>query len=238
MPATPGGVRNEMLKILVVEDSPELAQAYRLALSQRGHEVQIEATGAGGARAAIADAPDVVLLDLMLPDIDGFSVCRHIRQDSDVPIIMLTARDDDGDIIGGLDSGADDYVVKPVSPGVLEARIRAVVRSRQPVAAADAPATALEYEGLRVDLGSLVVTRGGDELELSPNELRLLIVLLEHQGQVLSREQLLERAWGAAEAGDLRLVNAAVQRLRLKIEEDPADPQLLRTVRGFGYRLG
>ena len=227
-----------MLKILVVEDSPELAQAYRLALSQRGHEVRIEATGAGGARAAIADAPDVVLLDLMLPDIDGFSVCRHIRQDSDVPIIMLTARDDDGDIIGGLDSGADDYVVKPVSPGVLEARIRAVVRSRQQATTDASPATALEYAGLRVDLGSLVVTRDGEELELSPNELRLLIVLLEHQGQVLSREQLLERAWGAAEAGDLRLVNAAVQRLRLKIEQDPADPQLLRTVRGFGYRLG
>ncbi|GAA2840579.1 DNA-binding response OmpR family regulator [Leucobacter komagatae] len=227
-----------MLKILVVEDNPELAQAYRLALSQRGHDVQIEGTGAGGARAAIADEPDVVLLDLMLPDIDGFSVCRHIRQDSDVPIIMLTARDDDGDVIGGLDSGADDYVVKPVSPGVLEARIRAVVRSRQPAAQESAPATVLEYEGLRVDLGSLEVTRDGVELELSPNELRLLMVLLEHQGQVLSREQLLDRAWGTAAAGDLRLVNAAVQRLRQKIEADPAEPQLLRTVRGFGYRLG
>ena len=227
-----------MLKILVVEDNPELAQAYRLALSQRGHDVQIEPTGAGGARAAIADAPDVVLLDLMLPDIDGFSVCRHIRQDSDVPIIMLTARDDDGDIIGGLDSGADDYVVKPVSPGVLEARIRAVMRGRAVQTADGAQAHALEYAGLRVDLGSLVVTRDGEELELSPNELRLLMVLLEHQGQVLSREQLLEQAWGSAGVGDLRLVNAAVQRLRLKIEEHPADPQLLRTVRGFGYRLG
>lgn len=227
-----------MLKILVVEDNPELAQAYRLALSQRGHDVQIEGTGAGGARAAIADEPDVVLLDLMLPDIDGFSVCRHIRQDSDVPIIMLTARDDDGDVIGGLDSGADDYVVKPVSPGVLEARIRAVVRSRQPAVQESTPATVLEYEGLRVDLGSLEVTRDGVELELSPNELRLLMVLLEHQGQVLSREQLLDRAWGTAAAGDLRLVNAAVQRLRQKIEADPAEPQLLRTVRGFGYRLG
>lgn len=227
-----------MLKILVVEDNPELAQAYRLALSQRGHDVQIEGTGAGGARAAIADEPDVVLLDLMLPDIDGFSVCRHIRQDSDVPIIMLTARDDDGDVIGGLDSGADDYVVKPVSPGVLEARIRAVMRSRRPATADPEAATALEYSGLRVDLASLVVTRDGVELELSPNELRLLMALLEHQGQVLSREQLLEQAWGSAEAPDLRLVNAAVQRLRLKIEEDPAEPQLLRTVRGFGYRLG
>lgn len=227
-----------MLKILVVEDNAELAQAYRLALSQRGHEVRTEATGAGGARAAIADRPDVVLLDLMLPDLDGFSVCRHIRQESDVPIIMLTARDDDGDVIGGLDSGADDYVVKPVSPGVLEARIRAVMRSRQAVSGSAGTATALEYGALRVDLGSLVVTRGEEELELSPNELRLLIALLEHQGQVLSREQLLELAWGSSEAQDLRLVNAAVQRLRVKIEQDPADPQLLRTVRGFGYRLG
>lgn len=227
-----------MLKILVVEDNPELAQAYRLALSQRGHDVQIEGTGAGGARAAIADGPDVVLLDLMLPDIDGFSVCRHIRQDSDVPIIMLTARDDDGDVIGGLDSGADDYVVKPVSPGVLEARLRAVMRSRRPAVPDPEAVTALEYGGLRVDLASLVVTRDGVELELSPNELRLLMALLEHQGQVLSREQLLEQAWGSADAPDLRLVNAAVQRLRLKIEEDPAEPQLLRTVRGFGYRLG
>lgn len=227
-----------MLKILVVEDNAELAQAYRLALSQRGHDVHTEGTGAGGARAAIADRPDVVLLDLMLPDIDGFSVCRHIRQESDVPIIMLTARDDDGDVIGGLDSGADDYVVKPVSPGVLEARIRAVVRSRQAGQAASEVATVLEYGDLRVDLGSLQVTRAGAELELSPNELRLLMVLLEHQGQVLSREQLLELAWGSAAAHDLRLVNAAVQRLRLKIEQDPADPQLLHTVRGFGYRLG
>ncbi|KIP53273.1 response regulator transcription factor [Leucobacter komagatae] len=227
-----------MLKILVVEDNPELAQAYRLALSQRGHEVQIEGTGAGGARAAIQEEPDIVLLDLMLPDIDGFSVCRHIRQESDVPIIMLTARDDDGDVIGGLDSGADDYVVKPVSPGVLEARIRAVMRSRQVGQATEDTASVLAYGDLSVDLGSLVVTRGGEELELSPNELRLLMVLLEHQGQVLSREQLLARAWGSAASLDLRLVNAAVQRLRLKIEEDPADPQLLRTVRGFGYRLG
>lgn len=227
-----------MLKILVVEDNPELAQAYRLALSQRGHEVQIEGTGAGGARAAIQEEPDIVLLDLMLPDIDGFSVCRHIRQESDVPIIMLTARDDDGDVIGGLDSGADDYVVKPVSPGVLEARIRAVMRSRQVGQATEDTASVLAYGDLSVDLGSLVVTRGGEELELSPNELRLLMVLLEHQGQVLGREQLLARAWGSAASLDLRLVNAAVQRLRLKIEEDPADPQLLRTVRGFGYRLG
>ncbi|GAA1324431.1 response regulator transcription factor [Leucobacter albus] len=228
-----------MLKILVVEDNAELAQAYRLALSQRGHEVQTAATGAAGAHAALADRPDVVLLDLMLPDIDGFSVCRHIRQESDVPIIMLTARDDDGDVIGGLDSGADDYVVKPVSPGVLEARIRAVMRSRQSgLGPAEPPANSLSFGDLRVDLGSLVVTRGDEQLELSPNELRLLVVLLEHQGQVLSREQLLERAWGTAAAGDLRLVNAAVQRLRVKIEQDPADPQLLHTVRGFGYRLG
>lgn len=229
-----------MLKILVVEDNHELAQAYRLALSQRGHEVRIEHTGAGGASAAITGDIDVVLLDLMLPDIDGFSVCRHIRQESEVPIIMLTARDDDGDVIGGLDSGADDYVVKPVSPGVLEARIRAVMRSRSATgsAAQDAAATALEYQGLRVDLASLVVTRDGVELELSPNELRLLIALMEHRGQVLSREQLLERAWGSVATHDVRLVNAAVQRLRQKIEPDPADPQLLRTVRGFGYRLG
>lgn len=227
-----------MLKILVIEDNPELAQAYRLALSQRGHEVTTEGTGAGGANAALTEHPDVVLLDVMLPDIDGFSVCRHIRQESDVPIIMLTARDDDGDVIGGLDSGADDYVVKPVSPGVLEARIRAAVRGRQTATANAQAPTVLEHGELRVDLGSLVVTRGGVELELSPNELRLLIVLLEHAGQVLSREQLLERAWGSAEAHDLRLVNAAVQRLRVKIEVDPAEPQLLHTVRGFGYRLG
>lgn len=227
-----------MLRILVVEDNPQLAQAYRLALSQRGHEVRVEPTGAGGASAAIADAPDVVLLDLMLPDVDGFSVCRLIRQESEVPIIMLTARDDDGDVIGGLDSGADDYVVKPVSPGVLEARIRAVLRGRQAAKPAIHEVRVLEFANIRVELDSLVVTRDGDAIELAPNELRLLIALLEHPGQVLSREQLLALAWGESHSGELRQVNAAVQRLRQKIERDPADPQLIRTVRGFGYRLG
>lgn len=228
-----------MVRILLIEDNSEISQAYRLTMSRRGHEVSTELSGAGGLLAAGQSTFDVIVLDGMLPDIDGFEVCKQIRRYSAIPIIMLTARGDDSDVVGGLESGADDYLVKPVSPVVLEARIRAVLRRN--VAAAPPPEaddTQLSYGPLEVNLNSLVATKSGVELALTRTELLLLIDLMKNIGRVRSRAQLLERVWGNdADAVD-RNVDAGVQRLRAKIEDTPATPTLLTTVRGFGYRIG
>jgi DNA-binding response OmpR family regulator len=178
-------------------------------------------------------APDVVVLDVMLPGLGGFEVCRQLRHDSDIPVIMLTARGDDLDIVGGLEAGADDYVVKPVEPRVLDARIRAVIRR---TARAGTPAET--YGELTIDRGSLIVRRAGHVLSLTPTELRLLLVLSGSPRQVFSREQLLDLVWEHDYLGDSRLVDACVQRLRAKIEADTSDPRYIQTVRGFGYRFG
>lgn len=226
-----------MVRILLVEDDREISQAYRLTMSRRGHEVAVEFTGAGGVLSAIRGAHDVVVLDAMLPDLDGFDVCRQIRKSSSVPIIMLTARDQDSDIVGGLEAGADDYIIKPVAPAVLEARIRAVMRRN---AENDTPDddSLLHHGTLTVNLDSLIVTKAGAELSLTPTELKLLAELLRNPGQVLSRDQLLDRVWQTTENSAGRSVDAAIQRLRAKIEDDPAQPVMLHTVRGFGYRIG
>jgi DNA-binding response OmpR family regulator len=168
---------------------------------------------------------------------DGFEVCRRIRATGDLPIIMLTARNDDMDVVAGLEAGADDYVVKPVQPRVLEARIRAVLRrtSRQP---AGGPAEPERYGNLTIDRAALVVSRGGVPVGLAPTELRLLLELSGTPGRVLSRQQLLEAVWEHGYLGDSRLVDACVQRLRAKIEDDSAAPVYVQTVRGFGYRFG
>ncbi len=176
---------------------------------------------------------DVVVLDVMLPGLDGFEVCRRLRRDSDVPVIMLTARGDDLDIVGGLESGADDYVVKPVEPRVLDARIRAVLRR---IARAD---SAGETHGeLVIDRHALIVRRAGSDVSLTPTELRLLLVLSGSPRQVFSREQLLDLVWEHNYLGDSRLVDACVQRLRAKVEADSSEPRYIQTVRGFGYRFG
>ena len=226
-----------MVKILLVEDDQEISQAYRLTMGRRGHEVAVEFTGAGGVLSAIRGEHDVVVLDAMLPDLDGFDVCRQIRKSSAVPIIMLTARDQDSDIVGGLEAGADDYIIKPVAPAVLEARIRAVMRRN---AESDIPDddSLLHHGPLTVNLDSLIVTKAGAELSLTPTELKLLAELLRNPGQVLSRDQLLDRVWQTTENSAGRSVDAAIQRLRAKIEDDPAQPVMLHTVRGFGYRIG
>jgi DNA-binding response OmpR family regulator len=177
---------------------------------------------------------DVVVLDLMLPGIDGFEVCRRIRSGSDLPIIMLTARSDDMDVVAGLEAGADDYVVKPVQPRVLEARIRAVLRR----SAEPARHTTEQYRDLTIDRAGLVVRKNGEVVGLAPTELRLLLELSSSPGRVLSRQQLLESVWEHGYLGDSRLVDACVQRLRSKVEQDPASPVYIQTVRGFGYRFG
>jgi len=222
-----------MTNVLLVEDDPASRQGLELGLRRLGYGVRPAGTGEAALDALRDGAADVVVLDVMLPGLDGFEVCRRLRRDSDVPVIMLTARSDDFDIVGGLEAGADDYVVKPVEPRVLDARIRAVLRR---VARAGSPA---ETHGeLVIDRASLIVRRAGREVSLTPIELRLLLVLSGSPRQVFSREQLLDLVWEHDYLGDSRLVDACVQRLRAKIETDTSEPRYIQTVRGFGYRFG
>jgi DNA-binding response OmpR family regulator len=223
-----------MSRVLLIEDDQAVRDGLQLALTRQGHAVQAVETGEKGL-GRLAGA-DVVVLDLMLPGIDGFEVCRRIRSGSDLPIIMLTARSDDMDVVAGLEAGADDYVVKPVQPRVLEARIRAVLRrTAEP---SKQTAQQQQHGSLTIDRASLVVSKGGRIVSLAPTELRLLLELSGSPGQVLSRRQLLESVWEHDYLGDSRLVDACVQRLRSKIEDDPAVPVHIQTVRGFGYRFG
>ncbi|GGU46372.1 response regulator transcription factor [Lentzea flava] len=224
-----------MPRVLLIEDDEAVREGLSLALTYQGHTVDAVRTGEEGLDLLTSVAPDVVVLDLMLPGVDGFEVCRRIRAAGDLPIIMLTARNDDIDVVAGLEAGADDYVAKPAQARVLEARIRAVLRrSSLPV-----PEVAAErYGDLTIDREGLVVTRLGRPVPLAPTELRLLLELSSSPGRVLSRQQLLESVWDQGYLGDSRLVDACVQRLRSKIEDDPAAPVYVQTVRGFGYRFG
>jgi two-component system, OmpR family, response regulator MtrA len=222
-----------MATVLLVEDDPAARQGLELALRRLGYGVHLAETGEAALDGFSGAVMDVVVLDVMLPGVDGFEVCRRLRRGSDVPVIMLTARGDDFDIVAGLEAGADDYVVKPVQPRVLDARIRAVLRR---MAGATTPP---ETHGeLVIDRGSLTVLLRGREISLTPTELRLLLVLSGSARQVFSREQLLGLVWEHDYLGDSRLVDACVQRLRAKIETDTSEPRYIQTVRGFGYRFG
>lgn len=222
-----------MSSLLLVEDDPGVAEALRLALTSLGHRVEVAPDGQAGL-AGLAERPfDVMLLDVMMPGIDGFETARRVRQGSLLPIIMLTARSDPIDIVAGLECGADDYVTKPVEPRVLDARIKAVLRRAAPTG----PVSVLMFGSLAIDTAAMTVAREGEPVALTPTELRLLLELAEHAGQVLSRHQLLQRVWGYGYAGDSRLVDAVVQRLRAKVEAEPSNPTLIHTVRGVGYRL-
>jgi DNA-binding response OmpR family regulator len=219
--------------VLLIEDDRAVREGLQLALRRQGHTIHAAESGEEGLTRLRADVPDIVVLDLMLPGIDGFEVCRRIRATGDIPIIMLTARSDDFDIVGGLEAGADDYVVKPVQPRVLDARIRAVLRRT------GAERSEQEKHGkLVIDRAALVISKDGVPISLTPTELRLLLELSGTPGRVLSRQQLLEAVWEHDYLGDSRLVDACVQRLRSKIEDNAADPLYVQTVRGFGYRFG
>jgi two-component system, OmpR family, response regulator MtrA len=219
--------------LLLIEDDPLVRRGLQLALSRHGHDVRTADTGEEGLDGVRAFAPDVVVLDLMLPGIDGFEVCRRIRAASEVPVIMLTARGDDFDVVGGLEAGADDYVIKPARPTVLDARIRAVLRR-----GAGASDGVRVHGDLRIDTTALTVSVRGEPVPLTPTELRLLLTLSRAPGRVFSRDQLLEEVWEHDYLGDSRLVDNCVQRLRAKVEADPASPVYVQTVRGFGYRFG
>ncbi|AIY18432.1 response regulator [Pimelobacter simplex] len=220
-------------RVLVVDDDAPLAEMLGIVLSQEGFESRVCPRG-DLALAAFRDyRPDLVLLDLMLPGRDGIDVCKEIRAESGVPIVMLTAKGDTVDVVVGLESGADDYVVKPFKPKELVARIRARVRRTEAV-----PHETLAIRDVEIDVAGHAVTRGGEEISLTPLEFDLLLCLARKPGQVFSRQVLLEEVWGYQHAADTRLVNVHVQRLRSKVEHDPEHPEIVLTVRGVGYKAG
>jgi len=220
-------------RVLVVDDDTALAEMLGIVLRSEGLEPVFCANGSDALGTFRSARPDIVLLDVMLPGRDGISVCRDIRAESDVPIVMLTARTDTLDVVIGLESGADDYVVKPFKPKELVARVRARLRRTDEPGAA-----ALAIGDIEIDVAGHRVTRAGSAVNLTPLEFDLLVCLARRPWQVFTREQLLEQVWGYRHAADTRLVNVHVQRLRSKIERDPERPEVVVTVRGVGYKAG
>jgi DNA-binding response OmpR family regulator len=215
-------------RILLVEDDATIREMTQLALERDGFAVTTAHDSASGLSLFRSQPPDAVLLDVMLPGVDGVSVCRSIREDSVVPIVMLTARTDPVDIVLGLEAGADDYVTKPFEPAILAARLRAVLRR----AARHDASPVLRVGEVEIDRAGMEVRVGGTTVALTPTEYRLLLELAENRGVVMSRERLLEEVWGYVWAGDTRLVDMHVRRLRVKI-----GPDAIETVRGAGYKM-
>jgi two-component system response regulator MtrA len=231
-------------RILLVEDDPSIREVTALGLRGAGFDVLTAGDGVEGLAKARAERPDLVLLDVMLPRMDGLEVCREIRRESTMPIVMLTARGDTIDVVVGLESGADDYVTKPFEMAVLIARVRAALRRRgareaaasSPSTAAGPPAELVRLGPLAIDVGGRTVERDGVPIALTRTEFDVLLELARRPGQVYTREQLLDAVWGYDYLGDSRLVDVAVGRLRAKVERDAAAPDLIVTVRGVGYK--
>lgn len=220
--------------ILVVDDEPVIRTSVAEALASEGYTVLEASDGASGLTAFREGRPDLVILDIMMPGLSGVEVCRLIRAESKTPIILLTARDAELDKVLGLEVGADDYVTKPFSLRELSARVRAVLRRIDP-ASASSEKNIIDFGAVQIDLAGHRVTRGGEVLPLKPRAFQLLAFLLEHQGQVFTREQLLARVWGTDYPGETRTVDVHMHALRELIEVDSANPTLLQTVRGVGY---
>ncbi|SFF47307.1 response regulator transcription factor [Blastococcus tunisiensis] len=219
--------------VLIIEDDVRIRRIVAMTLRREGLEVTEAASGQEGLDQLEERPHDMVLLDLMLPDRDGFEVCREIRRRSDTPIIMITARTDSHDVVAGLEAGADDYVTKPFVAKELSARIRALARRSR----GDQVRPRIQIEDLEIAPQDGVVTRDGAVVPLTRTEFKLLSELAAERGRVVSREELLERVWGYDYFGDSRLVDVHVRRLRKKIESDPSAPTVVTTVRGMGYRL-
>ncbi|ABQ92172.1 two component transcriptional regulator, winged helix family [Roseiflexus sp. RS-1] len=224
-----------MSTILLVEDDPILSETLRYNLEREGYAVINAPDGVVGLERARRDQPDMVILDVMLPRLDGFSVCRILRQESEVPILILTARQDEIDRIAGLELGADDYVAKPFSLGELLARVRAIMRRSD--RRISALREVLDAGAIRLDTGSRRAWRDDVELNLSQKEFDLLACLMRNRGIALSRDVLLERVWGYDFLGDSRTVDVHIRWLREKVEPDPGKPTYIQTVRGIGYRF-
>ena len=224
-----------MTRILIVDDEPSLSEPLAYLLGREGYETSVAEDGPAALAEFERASADLILLDLMLPGLPGTEVCREIRQRSSVPIIMLTAKDSEVDIVVGLELGADDYVTKPYSTRELLARIRAVLRRR--VDEDDIDDGILEAGGVRVDVDRHQVSVNGREIAMPLKEFELLELLLRNAGRVLTRGQLIDRVWGADYFGDTKTLDVHVKRIRSKIEADPSNPRLLLTVRGLGYRF-
>jgi DNA-binding response OmpR family regulator len=225
-----------MESLLFIEDDDGIRLALSMALEDEGYDVRQAPNGGDGLAEFRRSPPDLVLLDLRLPDMSGFDVCRALRAESIVPIIMITAQTDTHDMVAGLEAGADDYVTKPVVPKELAARIRALLR-RVHLQGKSATPLATRFGDVEIRREQGIVLKGGAELNLTKTEFRLMCEFADHAGSVLSRDQLLERVWGYEYLGDSRLVDAHVRRLRLKVEDHPDHPELIVTARGIGYRL-
>ncbi|MEO6885577.1 MAG: MtrAB system response regulator MtrA [Jatrophihabitantaceae bacterium] len=225
------------LRVLVVDDDSALAEMLGIVLRADGFEPSFVADGARALQAFREVKPDVVLLDLMLPGMSGIDVCRSIRAESGTPVIMLTAKGDTTDVVLGLESGADDYVVKPFKPKELVARVRARLRHHDEVASETLTIGPPESP-VSIDVAAHQVSRDGKRVGLTPLEFDLLVALARKPRQVFTREVLLEQVWGYRHAADTRLVNVHVQRLRSKVERDPERPEVVLTVRGVGYKAG
>lgn len=228
-------------RLLTIEDDDDVRFMLKMVLEDEGYEVAEAANGADGLRIFLSEKPSLVLVDLKLPDMNGFDICRTIRQTSDVPIIIVTAQEDSFDVVAGLESGADDYVTKPFKPKELAARIRAHLRRVQPArpAAGTHPSgpVRLVHGNLTIHVDEGYASKNGVNLGLTKTEFRLLVLLATNPLKVFSREQLLEQVWGHDFLADSRLVDAHVRRLRTKVEDDPAEPRYIMTARGLGYRF-
>ncbi len=222
----------DMTKLLLVEDDQTVLDTLTLNLTREGYDVIRAGDGVTALDLAREHKPDLIVLDVMLPGLDGLTVCRTLRRETDAPIVLLTARTSEVDRIVGLDTGADDYIVKPFSLGELMARLRAVMRRGQ-----HRSETKLQSGDLVLDLVGHRAMRKGKNLNLPPKEFDLLAELIRHKGAVLTRDLLLQRVWGFDFAGDSRTVDVHIRWLREKIEDDPANPQRIETVRGLGYRF-
>lgn len=226
-----------MHSLLFIEDDAHIRAALRLALEDEGYEVREAADGTTGLAAFAESPPDLVLLDLRLPDISGFEVCRIMRKSSIVPIIMVTAQTDTHDLVAGLEAGADDYVTKPVVAKELAARIRAALRRTHLTGDYLETRQNSRFSDIEIRRDLSIVRKGDREIALTKTEYHLLCEFADHPNMVLSRDQLLERVWGYEYLGDSRLVDAHIRRLRVKIEDHPDEPKIIHTVRGMGYRL-
>ncbi len=221
---------------MIVEDDPNLLEALRYNVRKEGHDVVTAVDGVQALEVARMNKPDLVILDIMLPGLSGFEVCRILRKEMTVPILVLTARDDEIDKVTGLDLGADDYMTKPFSMRELLARIRAMLRRGEIQTAI--PEMPLKFGDIEVDTGHHVITKAGNVLSLTPKEFDLLAFLTKNKGLVFTRDQLLEKVWGYNYSGDTRTVDVHIRWLREKIEDNPEEPKCLITIRGVGYKFG